>query len=282
MTSPNQAPEPADPAALVAAESSAGERATLPDMPTPGDDRAGTPTGRTGSVQDEPAPDEPAGAESPAAEAAPEGGPVEPVPARPSGDAALLAAQARAATTRVFNIGDNPPLPIPSDTANVRLGPEIDQRCLALLPLVGVWLGEGVFGNEPGLPDPQFGQQITISHDGRAFLAYESISWTLGKEGPRPAAREVGYFRPQPDGSIQLLIAHAEGRIEVFYGQARSVASWALSTDSVWRADGPPVVGATRLYGITPDGRLAYVEERAHTDEPLAPHSSAALERLAG
>ena len=79
------------------------------------------------------------------------------------------------------------------------------------------------------------------------------------------------------------MIAHAEGRIEVFYGQARSVASWALSTDSVWRTStGVPVVGATRLYGITLDGRLAYVEERAHTDEPLAPHASAALDRVAG
>ena len=43
-----------------------------------------------------------------------------------------------------------------------------------------------------------------------------------------------------------------------------------------------PVVGGTRLYGITPDGRLAYVEERAHSDAELAPHASAALERLAG
>ena len=279
MTSPEQTPEPIDPAALVAAESSAGELAPLPDTPTPGDDRASRPSGpaSTGSAQDGTAP-----SASATAEAAPDGEPAGPAIARPSGDAALQAAQARAATTRVFNIGDTPPLPIPSDTANVRLGPEIDQRCLALLPLVGVWLGEGVYGNEPGLRDPQFGQQITFAHDGRAFLAYESISWTLGKDGPKPAAREVGYFRPQPDGSVQLLVAHAEGRIEVFYGQARSVASWALSTDSVWRADGPPVVGATRLYGITPDGRLAYVEERAHTDAPLAPHSSAALDRLAG
>jgi hypothetical protein len=42
------------------------------------------------------------------------------------------------------------------------------------------------------------------------------------------------------------------------------------------------VIGATRLYGITADGRLAYVEERAHEDIHLAPHASAALERVAG
>ena len=189
---------------------------------------------------------------------------------------------ADAGATKTRNIGDAPPLPIPADTANPRLGPELHRACFAFLPLVGVWQGTGLFGDDPDRRDPQFGQQVTISHDGRPFLRYESITWNLTPDGPVPGSRELGFWRPQPDGSVQLLIAHAEGRIEVFYGQQRSAASWALSTDGVWRSDGPPVVGATRLYGITIDGRLAYVEERAHSDEPLAPHASAALDRIAG
>jgi hypothetical protein len=205
--------------------------------------------------------------------------------AHQSGDAALAAAEARATRTRDLNIESVPALPIPSDTANLRLGPELDQACLALLPLVGVWRGTGMYGNDPTDGPPQFGQQIVISHDGRPFLRHESVTWKLGPNGAvaGPAAREVGWWRPQTDGSIELLIAHAEGRIEVFYGQSRSVATWALSTDGVWRtASSAPVIGATRLYGVTPDGRLAYVEERAHEDIELAPHASAALQRIAG
>ncbi len=196
----------------------------------------------------------------------------------------MAAAAARAEGTRGRNLDDLDPLPIPADTANVRLGPELDHACLSLLPLVGVWRGTGLYGNEPREAPPQFGQQLTISHDGRDFLRYESVTWRLAPDGTvtGPAPREVGFWRPQPDGSIELLVAHAEGRIEVFYGQPRSVASWALSTDGVWRSAGPPVVGATRLYGITPDGRLAYVEERAHTDIALAAHASAVLGRVAG
>ena len=204
---------------------------------------------------------------------------------RGSGDAAVQAADERAAITRELNIETVAPLPIPADTANVRLGPEINHACLSLLPLVGVWRGTGIYGNDPGIGDPQFGQQITISHDGRPFLKYESLTWLLEADGTpaAPAAREVGFWRPQPDGSIELLLAHAEGRIEVFYGQPRSLTAWAMSTDATWRTPtAPPVVGTTRLYGITPDGRLAYVEERAHSDIELAPHASAALERLAG
>ena len=211
----------------------------------------------------------------------------EPAPevVRGSGDAAVQAADERAAVTRELNIETVAPLPIPADTANVRLGPEINHACLSLLPLVGVWRGTGVYGNDPGIQEPQFGQQITISHDGRPFLKYESVTWLLEADGTpvAPAAREVGFWRPQPDGSIELLIAHAEGRIEVFYGQPRSLTAWAMSTDATWRTPtAPPVVGTTRLYGIAPDGRLAYVEERAHSDIELAPHASAALERLAG
>lgn len=207
------------------------------------------------------------------------------VAGRPSADAAVAAAAERAAGTREQNLASIPPLPIPADTANVRLGPEINNACLPLLPLVGIWRGTGMFGNDPTDGPPQFGQQITVSHDGRPFLRYESVMWLLSPSGEvnGPGSRELGWFRPQPDGSIELLIAHAEGRIEVFYGQPRSVASWALSTDAVWRTpSGPPVIGATRLYGITIDGRLAYVEERAHEDVELAPHSSAALARIAG
>jgi len=202
-----------------------------------------------------------------------------------SGDEAVAAAAARAEGTRERNLDSVAPLPIPADTANVRQGPELNPACLSLLPLVGVWRGTGMFGNDPKEGAPQFGQQITVSHDGRPFLRYESLAWLLSPDGEvtGPGSRESGWFRPQPDGSVELLVAHAEGRIEVFYGQARSVASWALSTDGVWRTpSGPPVIGATRLYGITIDGRLAYVEERAHEDIALAPHASAALQRLAG
>ena len=34
-------------------------------------------------------------------------------------------------------------LPVPDDTANLREGPDLHPLCTGLLPLVGVWRGEG-------------------------------------------------------------------------------------------------------------------------------------------
>jgi hypothetical protein len=258
----HQGPTAEEIAGLVGAERTAGEYVPAPNL---------TPPARAGEPSIDP---------GPGGEPIPDGGAI-----LGSGDAAIAAAEVRAQTTRGLDIADVPPLPIPADTANVRARPGLHPDCRPLLPLVGVWRGVGRFGNEPGENDPQYGQQIVISHDGRPFLRYDSLTWLLDSDGSvkGPGNRELGFFRPQPDGSIELMVAHAEGRIELFYGRPRSAAAWSLSTDATLRAPtAPPVVGATRLIGITPDGKLAYVEERAHTDIELAPHSSAALDRIAG
>lgn len=237
----------------------------------------------------------------------------DPAPAtrRGSGDAAVEAALRRSAGTAALNLTDVPTLPVEGDTANLRLGADLHPACHDLLPLVGVWRGEGEW-NYPTLEVPRrYGQQITISHDGRAFLRHEAVSWLLpvpasetdsgaeaepetgsesagdsrterDQDGPEPAAREVGWWRPQPDGTVELVIAHAEGVVELFYGNARTLTSWSFGSDAVIRtASAPEVTGASRLYGIV-DGKLAYVEERATSEHALQPHTSALLERIIG
>jgi hypothetical protein len=202
-----------------------------------------------------------------------------------SGDAAIRAAAERARATRHLNLPQFDDLPIPGDTANLREGPELHERCLSLLPLVGVWRGGGEVVY-PTIEGPfRFGQQVVFAHDGRPFLSYESRTWLLDDEGAviRPAAREAGWWRPQPDGTIELLLAHATGINEIFYGQARSMTTWELATDIVTRtASAKEVNAGHRLYGIVNNGDLAYVEERAMAGQPLQPHISSYLARVVG
>jgi hypothetical protein len=208
--------------------------------------------------------------------------PDQPVPG--SGDAAVRAAAERANTTRERNLPQWPDLPIPGDTANLREGADLHDACLALLPLIGVWRGEGEVVY-PTIEPQHFGQQVVFAHDGRPFVYYESRAWLLDADGKviRPAAREVGWWRPRPDDTIEVLLAQATGIIEIFYGEPRTQTSWEMATDVTMRtASAKDVAGAKRLYGLVNNGDLAYVEERAMMGQPLQPHTSAYLRRVAG
>ncbi|MFF0814824.1 FABP family protein [Rhodococcus sp. NPDC003318] len=216
----------------------------------------------------------------------------DPTVRRGSGDRAVADAVERAKDTAGLNIPVLPGLPLPEDTANLRLGPDLNPGMLALLPLVGVWRGEGE-GHDPVTGDYRFGQEIVVSHDGGDYLRWESRSWVLDEAGEyvRPDLRESGFWRVTGDGIpgsvdeevVELLLTHASGVVELYYGQALTQSSWELATDVVIRSkSGALVGGAKRLYGIVEGGDLAYVEERILADGDLEPHLSARLSRYIG
>ncbi|MFI1462833.1 FABP family protein [Nocardia carnea] len=204
-----------------------------------------------------------------------------------SGDRAVADAAERAKETAGRNIPVLPDLPLPDDTANLRLGPDLNPAMLALLPMVGVWRGEGE-GNNSERGDYRFGQQIVISHDGGDYLSWDSRSWFLESDGSYggPDLRESGFWRVGIEGNdevLELLLTHSTGIVELFYGTALTQSSWELATDVVIRSQtGAVVGGAKRLYGIVEGGDLAYVEERVVADGPLEPRLSARLQRYIG
>jgi hypothetical protein len=207
-----------------------------------------------------------------------------------SGDDAVAAAVERAKTTAARNIPVFDDLPLPADTANLREGANLNDALLALLPLVGVWRGEGEGRGAGG--DYRFGQQIVVSHDGGDYLNWEARSWRLTTDGDYegPGLRETGYWRFSVDPAdtseslaIELLLAHSAGYVELFYGSPLNQSSWELVTDALARTkSGMLVGGAKRLYGIVEGGDLAYVEERVDADGGLVPHLSARLTRFVG
>ena len=209
---------------------------------------------------------------------------------RRSGDRAVAEAAERAKTTASRNIPVFNDLPLPPDTANLREGANLHDALLALLPLVGVWRGEGEGRGSDG--DYRFGQQIVVSHDGGDYLNWESRSWRLTEHGEyhAPSLRETGFWRfvtdptdPGESQAIELLLAHSSGYVELFYGRPRNQSSWELVTDALARSkSGVLVGGARRLYGIVEGGDLAYVEERVDADGGLVPHLSARLSRFVG
>lgn len=172
-------------------------------------------------------------------------------------------------------------LPIPNDTVDADKVPPLHQACLPLRFLLGVWQGEGDV-DYPTIDGPyRFAQRLRISHDGRPFLHHEARAWLLDERGEvvRPAARETGWWRPQAEGAVELLLCHATGILELFYGSL-TPTSVDLQTDTVVvSASAKQVSAAERHYEAGP-GYLSFRESRAMVGHAMAPHVAVRLHRL--
>ena len=75
---------------------------------------------------------------------------------------------------------------------------------------------------------------------------------------------------------------HSSGLVTPFYGNARNLTSWEMETWALVRTETAPTVERSmRLYGVV-RGDLAYVDEREHVENGMAPFASAQLSRIAG
>ncbi len=167
------------------------------------------------------------------------------------------------------------------DTADLRSGPPLHDALLALLPLVGVWRGTGVGVVASTGTEFAYGQQISVVHDGRPFLAYESRSWLVDAAGIliRQAWRESGFWRPGPgQNDIELVLASNTGQALVLAGTAGD-QQWELTTQVAAHAPSAKSVDAeSRLYAVRGD-ELVYATELAPAGQPRAPHLNARLVR---
>ena len=167
-----------------------------------------------------------------------------------------------------------------AETDDLQAGPDLHPALLPLLPFVGRWRGTGRVGY-PTIEDADYAQEVRFSHDGRPVLHYESRAWLIDEGGRpvRPSAREVGWWRPQPDDGVEVLLAHPTGLVEVYYGRIDGTKV-ELSTDAVVRtATAKEVTANRRLYGIV-GGALLYAVDMAAVGQPLQPHLSARLVRV--
>jgi hypothetical protein len=149
-----------------------------------------------------------------------------------------------------------------------------------LLFLLGRWEGVGV-GGYPTIDSFQFGQELTFYQNGKPFIAHISRTWRMeeeGKIGP-PLNTETGYWRPQPDGKLEVTLAHPTGIVEIYLGEI-SGTTIEMVTDVVARTQtAKEVTGGRRIYGMAgPD--LGWAYDMAAMGQPLQSHVSAMLQRV--
>lgn len=153
--------------------------------------------------------------------------------------------------------------------------PDLHPDLAPLAFLLGTWAGEGV-GGYPTIESFGFGHQVTFSHYGKPALEYTSCSWSL--EDDRPLARESGWWRPRPDGHVEVLLAHPMGVVEVWLGTVTGTKV-ELATDVVARTpSAKEVTAGRRLYGLVGD-ELMWAYDMAGVGQPLQAHLSGRLHR---
>ena len=145
-------------------------------------------------------------------------------------------------------------------------GPEPHPDLAPLLFLLGRWEGAGV-GGYPTIESFRFGQEISFSHNGKPFLIYVSRTWLLDDEGVpgRPLGMEAGFWRPQPEGKLEVLLAHPTGITEIYLGEVTGTKRWLAC---VVRRSFPRALGALPARAI--DDRVGHwLAVRARISRPV-------------
>lgn len=154
--------------------------------------------------------------------------------------------------------------------------PPLHEACAPIAFLLGTWRGEGV-GGYPTMETFGYGEEVVFSHVGKPFLAYTQRTWAL--DDKRPLHGEAGYWRPQPDGGIEVVMAHPTGVTEIYYGTVDGTRI-ELATDIVVRTTtAKEVTALKRMYGLVAD-KLMYAVDMAAVGQPLQAHLSATLARV--
>ena len=160
---------------------------------------------------------------------------------------------------------------IPSD-----LNPDL----VALAWMIGSWEGSGK-SSYPDTEDMDFGQRIDISHNGGDYLHYFSQTYQVDDEGQpsKPLDLETGFWRPQRDATLEVVMCQPAGIVEIWYGHITG-AKIEIATDAVARTKSAPDFAAGhRLYGNV-EGDLLWTFDKAADGHSLQSYQWGRLRRV--
>ena len=154
--------------------------------------------------------------------------------------------------------------------------PPVHPELQPLAGLLGTWRGEGA-GEYPTITSFGYGEEVRFWHVGKPFLAYVQRTWSL--EDGRPLHAESGYWRAKPGGTVEVVLAHPTGIVEVQEGRLDGGRIELRSTTMAGTATAKEVTALHRRFELDGD-RLAYTVAMAAVGQPLQPHLVARLVRV--
>ena len=155
-------------------------------------------------------------------------------------------------------------------------GPPLHPEVAPLAWLLGTWRGEGA-GSYPTIEPFRYGEELRFWHVGKPFLAFAQRTWAL--DDGRPLHAESGYWRPQPEGRLELVLAEPSGLASIYEGRMTDDGA-ELATVTIIRArTAKEVTRVERSYRRQGDDRLAFSLAMAAVGQPMTHHLAAELRR---
>ncbi|HEY2957232.1 MAG TPA: FABP family protein [Actinomycetota bacterium] len=154
--------------------------------------------------------------------------------------------------------------------------PPLHPDVLPLAGLLGSWRGEGV-GEYPTITPFRYREEVSFRTTGKPFLAYEQRTWAL--DDGRALHSEAGYWRAKPDGSVEVVLAHPTGIVEVTEGSLDGGHLELSSTTVAGTRTALEVTALHRVFQLSGDV-LTYALSMAAVDQPLQRHLTAELHRV--
>ena len=156
-------------------------------------------------------------------------------------------------------------------TETVPLHPD----CEPLAGLLGTWSGDGE-GFYPTIDRFGYREETTFSHVGKPFLAY--VQRSRRSDTGAPAHSETGFWRPRPDGRIEVVLAHSFGGVEVLEGSIGDDSIDLASVAFVPTSSAKDIRRVHRIYRLTA-ATLEYEIAMEAVGQPLQGHLTARLKK---
>ncbi|PWA58142.1 Calycin-like protein [Artemisia annua] len=143
--------------------------------------------------------------------------------------------------------------------------------------LIGTWKGTGE-GGFPTISSFSYGEELTFTHPGnkKPVIAYSQKTWKLNSGEPMHA--ESGYWRPKPDGTIEVVIAQSTGLVEIQKG-TYDAEKKEINLQSELVGNASKVKEISRIFTLVNE-ELTYVVEMATNLTSRQPHLKASLKKL--